>query len=97
MSESLHAFHFLHPAWLWLLAALPVLGWLATRGHTARSALSRLVDAQLLPHLLHGQARRRWLPTALLATGWALCALALAGSTARGSRRATCSRPIVMV
>lgn len=79
MSELLRQFHFLHPAWLWLLAALPLLGWVATRGQTGRHALSRLVDAALLPHLMHGRQRRRWFPAALLVAGWVLCALALAG------------------
>lgn len=79
MNALLQQFHFLHPEWLWLLAGLPVLGWLASRGHTARHALSRLADAELLPYLVHGQARRRWLPAALLAAGLLLCALALAG------------------
>ncbi|HET6806253.1 MAG TPA: VWA domain-containing protein [Frateuria sp.] len=79
MSETLHQFHFLRPAWLWLLLALPVIAWLATRGQGARAQLERLVDPELLPHLLQGRAQRRSVPPALLALGWVLAVLAFAG------------------
>ncbi|MCX7515072.1 VWA domain-containing protein [Frateuria hangzhouensis] len=79
MSEALHLFHFLRPAWFWLLLALPLLAWLALRGQGARAQLERLVDPALLPHLLHGRAQRRGVPPALLACGWLLAVLALAG------------------
>jgi len=79
VSEALHQFHFLRPAWLWLLLALPLLAWLATRGQGARAQLERLVDPELLPHLLQGRAQHRGVPPALLATGWVLAVLAFAG------------------
>jgi Ca-activated chloride channel family protein len=79
MSEALQQFHFLRPWWLLALAALPLLGWLGTRRHVAQLELSRLVDADLLPHLLRGRAGNRSLPLWLFALGWTLCALALAG------------------
>jgi len=79
MSEALQQFHFLRPAWLWLLLALPLLAWLASRGQGARAQLEKLVDPELLPHLLHGRARRRDVPPALLALGWVLAVLAFAG------------------
>jgi Ca-activated chloride channel family protein len=79
MSEALHQFHFLRPAWLWLLLALPLLAWLAMRGQGARVQLERLVDPELLPHLLYGHAHRRGVPPALLASGWLFAVLALAG------------------
>lgn len=79
MSEALHLFHFLRPAWLLLLLALPMLGWLAMRGQNARLELERMVDPALLPHLLYGQAQHRGVPPALLALGWTLAVLALAG------------------
>ncbi len=79
MSAALQAFHFLHPAWLLALLALPPLLWLGTRRRFAELELSRLVDPELLPHLLHGRAAGRRLPLALLALGWTLVALALAG------------------
>jgi Ca-activated chloride channel homolog len=81
MSAALHQFHFLQPWWLFALAALPLLLWLGTRGGTAQQELSRLVDAELLPHLLHGRANSRRLPLGLFALGWTLGVLALAGPT----------------
>lgn len=81
MSEALHQFHFLQPWWLFALAALPPLLWLGARGGTAQQELSRLVDAELLPHLLHGHADSRRLPLGLFALGWTLGVLALAGPT----------------
>lgn len=79
MSQALHQFHFLQPWWLLALLALPLLLWLGTRGDMAQRELSRLVDAELLPHLLHGRAGSRRVPSGLLALGWLLGTLALAG------------------
>ncbi|SFR90793.1 Ca-activated chloride channel family protein [Dyella sp. OK004] len=81
MSEFWNQFHFLRPWWLLALLAVPVLWALAARGSQAQRELSRLVDPELLPHLLQGRAGHRRLPPLLLALGWALCALALAGPT----------------
>ncbi|MDW2980316.1 tetratricopeptide repeat protein [Rhodanobacter sp. KK11] len=81
MSELLQQFHFLRPWWLLALLGLPLLGWLGARRDLAQVELSRLVDAELLPHLLHGRAGHRRLPLWLFALGWTLCALALAGPT----------------
>jgi Ca-activated chloride channel homolog len=81
MSELLQAFHFLRPWWLAALFLLPLLGWLGVRRNVAQVELSRLVDAELLPHLLRGRAGNRSLPLWLFALGWTLCALALAGPT----------------
>ena len=79
MSEAMHQFHFLRPAWLWLLLASPLLAWLASRGQGARAQLEKLVDPELLPHLLYGRAQRRSVPPVLLAVGWVLAVLAFAG------------------
>jgi Ca-activated chloride channel family protein len=79
MSAMLQQFHFLRPWWLITLALLPLLAWLGVRRSTAQLELSRLVDAELLPHLLRGRASNRSLPLWLFALGWMLCALALAG------------------
>lgn len=79
MSEALQQFHFLRPWWLLLLAAMPVALWLSARGQAAQAQLKRLVDAELLPHLLRGRARPQRVPSILLAAGWTLCALAMAG------------------
>ncbi|MBQ4855375.1 tetratricopeptide repeat protein [Rhodanobacter sp. B2A1Ga4] len=81
MSELLQQFHFLRPWWLAALLLLPLLGWFGVRRNVAQVELSRLVDAELLPHLLRGRAVNRSLPLWLFALGWTLCALALAGPT----------------
>ncbi len=66
----------------WLLALLPMLVVLALllRGQARSRAWSGLVDAHLLPYLLEGEAGRvrRW-PLLVLAFGWLLAVLALAG------------------
>lgn len=79
MNEMLHQFHFLRPAWLLALILLPWLAWLGLRRGGARLQLSRLVDPELLPHLLRGRADSRSLPAWLFLLGWTLAALALAG------------------
>ena len=81
MNEALHQFHFLQPWWLLGLLALPLLLALGLRSNAAQRELSRLADAELLPHLLSGGARdRRW-PSVMFAIGWTLCMLALSGPT----------------
>ena len=81
MSEALHQFHFLEPIWLLGLLALPFVIWFGARGDASRGALSRLVDPELLPHLVSGASQRTRLPSMLLAAGWTLGVLALAGPT----------------
>ncbi|MFC4528783.1 VWA domain-containing protein [Dyella halodurans] len=81
MTEAWQQFHFLRPWWLLALLALPPLLMLATRRSVGREALASLVDAELLPHLLQGRERSQKLPYVLLALGWTLCALAMAGPT----------------
>jgi Ca-activated chloride channel family protein len=98
MSAMLQQFHFLRPWWLIALALLPLLVWLGLRRHAAQGELSRLVDAELLPHLLRGRASNRQLPLWLFALGWALCALALAGPAwSRISQPLYASRPAQVV
>lgn len=81
MSEALQQFHFLQPWWLLGLLALPLVLALGLRSNAAQRELGRLVDAELLPHLLSGGARdARW-PSSLFAIGWTLCVLALSGPT----------------
>lgn len=81
MSEALQQFHFLRPWWLLALVALPLLVLVATRRQGAREQLSRLVDPELLPFLLKGAAVRRRASPWLLAGGWVLVTLAMAGPT----------------
>jgi len=79
MSAELAQFHFLRPLWLCAFVVLPWLLWQASRRSRGLQALSRLVDAALLPQLLHGRAARQRLPLGLLALAWSLAVLALAG------------------
>ncbi|MFK2878424.1 tetratricopeptide repeat protein [Rhodanobacter hydrolyticus] len=81
MSAMLAQFHFLRPWWLCALIALPWLLWQISRRSRGLQALSRLVDAELLPQLLHGRAARQRLPSGLLVIAWMLATLALAGPT----------------
>lgn len=81
MSSALQQFHFLQPWWLLALAWLPLIWWLGARRRRINPALSRLVDAELLPHLLHGREANRQLPVWLFLAGWTLASVALAGPT----------------
>lgn len=79
MSAALAQFHFLRPWWLCALIVLPWLLWQASRRSRGLQALSRLVDAELLPSLLQGRSAQQRLPLGLLALAWLLAVLALAG------------------
>ncbi|QAU24230.1 VWA domain-containing protein [Dyella sp. M7H15-1] len=81
MSEVLNQFHFLQPQWLWGLLAPPLVLWFDSRWDTAERELSRLADAELLPHLLSGRTQRTRWPSCLFALGWTLGVLALSGPT----------------
>ncbi len=81
MTAALQQLHFLQPWWLLALCALPLVWWIGTRRGVASAALSRLVDAQLLPHLLRGERTHQTLPTWLFLAAWTLATLALAGPT----------------
>lgn len=74
-------FHFLQPWWLLLLLLWPPLLWWLARTTGARTALTRLVDASLLPHLLGTRGRRQRWPLALPVLAAVLATLALAGPT----------------
>ncbi|RXT57439.1 hypothetical protein B6S44_03200 [Bosea sp. Tri-44] len=80
MIETLSAFHFERP--LWLLALLPAVAlWLAERRH-ADPVLQwqRVIDAQLLPHLLVGTGRQARIgPVDGLLLAWLLATIAVAG------------------
>ena len=73
----------LHPLALWLLLLLPVSWlWLA-QGDNGERALSRLVDASLLPHLVAGRRRRGWAPWVIVTLGLLLLVAAMAGPALR--------------
>jgi len=98
MTQLLHQFHFLRPWWLLALAMLPLLALPRWRRDGGQLELSRLVDADLLPHLLRGQARHRNLPLWLFALGCLLATLALAGPTwSRVEQPLYASRPAQVV
>jgi len=79
MMAAWHDFHFLHPWWLLGLLLAPLAFALAARGGQERRELARLVDPELLPHVMHGQGgHSRW-PPALLGLGVVLSFLALSG------------------
>lgn len=72
--------HWLRPAWLWALLALPLLAWAWQRVRRRQSAWRDWVDPHLLPHLLDAHAGPRargalWLGM----LGYALAVGALAG------------------
>lgn len=80
----LDGLHFLRPAWLLLLALVPLLLWWWQRRRRAASAWRDAVDPHLLPHLLEagptgGGRTAPWLASLLLA----VAALALAGPSWR--------------
>jgi Ca-activated chloride channel family protein len=79
MNQVVQHFHFLQPWWLAALLLLPLWWWLGARRGSAQRELSRLVDAELLPHLLQGRAGSSRLPLWLFAAGWTLASLAMAG------------------
>jgi len=73
-------FHFLRPAWLLALAPAALLVWLILHRQSADRPWRGIVAAHLLPHLLSGETRRlRFGPVQLLAVGWLLTVVALAG------------------
>lgn len=83
MDLNLSAFHFLHPAWFWVLPPLLLLcGWGLTRARR-QGAWGAVVDPELLPLLQVGpEAPGRQVaqsPWGLLAILWTLAVLALAG------------------
>lgn len=76
---GLDDFHFLRPFWLLALLALPLLVWLRHRAHRVGDPWRRVVDAPLLAAQSAGRAQGPRLPELLLASGVAICVLALAG------------------
>lgn len=80
MMEMLAAFHLERPAWLLALVPATLL-WLAVR-RSSDSALQwrRVIDPELLAHLLTGDDRRaRIVPADWLSAGCALASVAIAG------------------
>lgn len=72
-------FHFLAPQWLWALAGLPVALLLVWWQGRKQHQFDRLVDAELLPHLLEGKTKGQPHQLLWLSLVWLLTSLALAG------------------
>ncbi len=81
--DALASLHFLRPAVLWGLLALPLIALLWRWRRRRASVWLHAVDAHLLPHLLVPGARRTWWGLVLLLAGWTLAVLALAGPSWR--------------
>ncbi len=79
---NFEAFHLLRPAWLWALLLLVPIGWSLLRRARSAGPWEQVCDPHLLRHLVTtGQSGgARW-PLSLLALGWTLATLALAGPT----------------
>ncbi|WP_444886430.1 VWA domain-containing protein [Microbulbifer sp. JMSA008] len=60
--ELLQSFHFLRPYWLWLLIPAALICWGLGKIVLNNAQLQKVIDADLLPHLLmRGGAKRPWL------------------------------------
>lgn len=78
--SALADFHFLRPAWLLAVLALPLAGLVVRRVHGRTGAWRAAIDAHLLPHLIDAPAvRTRSLAPWLAALAWTLACIALAG------------------
>ncbi|SFC98905.1 Ca-activated chloride channel family protein [Thiohalospira halophila DSM 15071] len=86
MSDWLSHWSLARPEWLWLLLPLAALwgGWLLRGG--SDSPWRGVIEPRLLAHLTGGEHRdRRRLAAGLLAAGWLLAVIALAGPRLEGS------------
>lgn len=81
--ESLKAFQFLRPEWLWALLATPAVAWLWRARRPGREGWADAVDAHLLRHLVATRDGTRRLGGLLPAAAFALAVLALAGPSWR--------------
>lgn len=80
MIETLSAFHFERPLWLLALVPAIVLVWLEHRAADAVGRWRRVIDPELLKHLLVDSGRiSRFTPNLLLLIAWTLAAIAVAG------------------
>lgn len=79
--SSLEQFHFLRPGWLLLLIPAAFLMWSVYRRSDSLRAWKKIINPQLLEHLLLREDAEsgRWRPVHMLGVGWFAGILALAG------------------
>jgi len=77
-------FHFVRPWWLLALVLLAFLVWAIRRRQDSAQPWRRIIAPNLLPFLLSGTTHRKVLsPLLLIAIGWAVTVVAIAGPTWR--------------
>jgi Ca-activated chloride channel family protein len=77
-------FHFIRPWWLLALLPLALLVWAIYRRQDSAQAWRAIIAPNLLPFLLSGSAQRKRIsPLLLIAIGWLVSVLAIAGPTWR--------------
>ena len=82
MEVDLTAFHFIRPAWLWLLIPAVALPFFWFRRSDVRTRWRNIIDPALLEHLIVGETRRiRIRPVHTLGLLIGIGAIALAGPT----------------
>ncbi|MCX5578584.1 VWA domain-containing protein [Kaistia terrae] len=100
MSTFLAAFHFIRPWWLLLLLPALALWWAERRSGDSTNRWQKVIDPELLKHLVTGgEARRRIRPGDVALLGWILGIVALAGPTWREvpSPFAAAAKPAMIV
>lgn len=83
MTTWMESLHFLRPHLLWLLLLAPLIGAGWRLRQRRANVWRQAVDAHLLPHLLAGAGRAGWVAPILLALGFAMAIVALAGPSWR--------------
>lgn len=77
-------FHFIRPWWLAALLPLAAMVWHIHRRQNTAQAWRAVIAPHLLPYLVSGASRRTWVsPLVLIAIGWLLSTIAIAGPTWR--------------
>lgn len=100
MSTFLAAFHFIRPWWLLLLLPAFLLWWAERRSADSTYRWQKVIDPELLKHLVTGGERRRRIrPGDVALLGWILGTIALAGPTWREvpSPFAAAARPAMIL